>query len=89
MMLYNKDLLSTFVENNSIIHLAEFTTKHKEFLINNKKDYDSTYDEFYDLCSLQKINNYIRITIDYDFESEFKTIEYFIDTIKYEYCIIE
>ena len=89
MMLYNKDLLSTLVENNSIIHLAEFTTKHKEFLINNKKDYDSMYNEFYDLCSLQKINNYIRITIDYDFESEFKTIEYFIDTIKYEYSIIE
>ena len=37
----------------------------------------------------QKINDYIRITIDYDFESEFKTIEDFIDTIKYEYCIIE
>lgn len=89
MMLYNKDLLSTLVENNSIIHLAEFTTKYKEFLINNKKDYDSTYDEFYDLCSIQKINNYIRITIDYDFDSEFKTIEDFIDTIKYEYCIIE
>ena len=89
MMLYNKDLLSIIVENNSIPQLAEFTTKHKEFLINNKKDYDSTYDEFYDLCLIQKINDYIKITIDYDFESEFKTIQDFINTIKYEYCIIE
>lgn len=31
----------------------------------------------------------IKITIDYDFTSEFKTIEDFIDNIKYEYCIIE
>jgi hypothetical protein len=87
--LYNKNLLNTIVENNSIPQLAEFTTKHKEFLINNKKDYDSTYDEFHDLCLTQKINDYIKITIDYDFESKFKTIEDFISTIKYEYCIIE
>ena len=31
----------------------------------------------------------IKITIDYDFESKFKTLEDFIDNIKYEYCIIE
>ena len=89
MMLYNKDVLNVIIEQNYIPQLTEFTTKHKEFLINNKKDYDSMYNEFYDLCSTQNINDYIRITIDYDFESEFKTIEDFIDTIKYEYCIIE
>ena len=88
-ILYTKNLLNTIVENNSILHLAEFTTKHKEFLINNKKDYDSMYNEFYDLCLIQKINDYIKITIDYDFDSEFKTLEDFISTIKYEYCIIE
>ena len=89
MSLYNKNLLNTIVENNYISQLAEFSNKHKEFLINNKKDYDSVYNEFYDLCSIQKINSYIRITIDYDFESKFKTLEDFISTIKYEYCIIE
>lgn len=89
MSLYNKDVLNVIVENNYISRLTEFTTKHKEFLINNKKDYDSMYNEFHYLCSTQKINDYIRITIDYDFDSEFKTIKDFIDNIKYEYCIIE
>ena len=89
MSLYHKNLLNTIVENNYIINLAEFTNKYKEFLINNKKDYDSMHDEFYDLCSIRKINDYIKITIDYDFESEFKTLQDFINTIKYEYCIIE
>lgn len=89
MSLYNKNLLNTIVENTYIPQLAEFANKHKEFLINNNKDYDAAYNEFYDLCSIQKINSYIRITIDYDFTSEFKTLEDFISTIKYEYCIME
>jgi uncharacterized OsmC-like protein len=74
-----------FVYNRKIYLMMRNIMKDHVVVIKFKNDDSENKIEFSKGSNIPGI----KITIDYDFDSEFKTIEDFIDNIKYEYCIIE
>lgn len=67
--------------------LSLFLHKSKDVFTNSIAEHNLIYDDFYNYCDENHIKNFIKITIDY--KLHFNILENIIDSIIYEYCIIE
>ena len=73
--------------SNDIRKLSKLLYKYEDVFVTDEQKYNILYDNFYNQCDEKHIQNFIKITIDYQFDYE--TTENIMNKIVYEHVLIE
>jgi hypothetical protein len=89
----NRILTSTttaaFLKNmsNDIKKLSKLLYKYEDVFVTDEQKYNILYENFYNECDKNHIQNFVKITIDY--QLDYETTENILNNIVYEHILIE
>lgn len=80
---------AAFLKNmsNDIRKLSKLLYKYEDVFVTDEQKYNILYDNFYNQCDEKHIQNFIKITIDY--QIDYETTENIMNKIVYEHVLIE
>ena len=80
---------TSFLKNMSedIKNLSKLLYKYEDVFVTDKQKYNKLYEDFYNKCDKNNVQNFVKITIDY--QLDYETTEHIMNRIIYEHVLIE
>ncbi len=85
----NATTTATFLKNmsNDIRKLSKLLYKYEDVFVTDEQKYNILYENFYNECDNYHIQNFVKITIDY--QLDYETTNHIMNNIVYEHVLIE